>query len=87
MAHKRLNHPVQINTDILNKWLTGRGKQPVTWAALVEALNNIELSTLAGDIQDQQVSFWPANCKHGNAYTIVCTVECYHTVCALFCIP
>ena len=51
MAHERLNHPVQINTDILNKWLTGRGKQPVTWAALVEALNNIELSTLAGDIR------------------------------------
>jgi len=45
-------YPVQINTNILNKWLTGRGKQPVTltWATLVEVLHDIELSNLAGDI-------------------------------------
>ena len=42
-----------INTKILHEWLNGRGKQPVTWATLVEVLNNIELSTLAGDIQHQ----------------------------------
>jgi len=41
---------MQINMGILNEWLTGRGKQPVNWATLVEALHNIELSTLAGDI-------------------------------------
>ena len=39
-----------INTKILQEWLNGRGKQPVTWTTLVEVLNNIELSTLAGDI-------------------------------------
>ena len=50
IAHKCLNNPVQINTEILNEWLTGRGKQPVNWATLVEALCSIELSTLAGDI-------------------------------------
>jgi len=46
MARKCLNNPVQINTDILIKWLTERGKQPVTWATLVEVLHDIELSTL-----------------------------------------
>ena len=50
MAHKCLNNPVQINTEILNEWLIGRGKQPVNWATLVEALHYIKLSTLAGDI-------------------------------------
>ena len=50
MAHKHLNDAERINTEILQEWLTGRGKQPVAWATLVEALNNSELSTLAGYI-------------------------------------
>ena len=40
----------QINTAILQEWLTGSGKQPVTWATLVEVLRDIELYTLADDI-------------------------------------
>ena len=51
MAHKHLNDAEQINTEILQEWLTGRGKQPVTWATLVEVLRDIELSTLAGEIE------------------------------------
>ena len=41
----------RINTAILQKWLTGSGKQPVSWATLVEVLRDIELSTLAGGIK------------------------------------
>ena len=41
----------QINTEILQEWLTGRGKKPVTWTTLVKVLRDIELSTLAGDIK------------------------------------
>ena len=44
-------HAEHINTAILQKWLTGSGKQPVTWATLVEVLHDIEFSTLAGDIK------------------------------------
>ena len=51
MAHHHLNKAKQINTEILQEWLTGRGKQPVTWATLVEVLCDIELSTLAGQIE------------------------------------
>ena len=51
MAHKYLNDAERINTEILKEWLTGRGKQPVTWATLVEVLRDIELSTLAGEIE------------------------------------
>ena len=51
MAHKHSNDAERINTEILKEWLTGRGKQPVTWATLVEVLHDIELSTLAGEIE------------------------------------
>ena len=51
MAHKNLNDAERINIEILLEWLTEKGKQPVTWAALVEVLRDIELSTLAGEIE------------------------------------
>ena len=51
MAHKHLNDAERINIEILKQWLTGRGKQPVTWATLIEVLHDIKLSTLANDIE------------------------------------
>ena len=51
MAHQHSNDAERINTEIFKEWLTGRGKQPVTWATLVEVLRDIELSTLAGEIE------------------------------------
>jgi len=51
IAHKNLNDPERINTEILQEWVTGRGRQPVTWATLVKVLRDIELSTLAGEIE------------------------------------
>ena len=36
-----------INTEILEEWLAGKGKQPVTWATLVEVLRDTELYSLA----------------------------------------
>ena len=50
MTHKHLNNSEQINTEILQKWLTGSGKKPVEWATLVEVLNDIRLFTLAGEM-------------------------------------
>ena len=37
--------------QILQEWLTKKGKQPVTWATLVEVLHDIELSALADEIE------------------------------------
>ena len=51
MAHKHLNDAERINTEILQEWMTGRGRQPVTWTTLVKVLRYIELSTLAGEIE------------------------------------
>ena len=51
MAHHHLKKAKQINTEILQEWLTGRGKKPVTWTTLVEILHDIELTALAGEIE------------------------------------
>ena len=51
LAHKHHYDAERINTEILQEWLTGRGKQPVTWTSLVEVFCDIELSTLAGEIK------------------------------------
>ena len=41
----------RINTEILREWVTGRGKKPVTWKTLIIVLRDIELSTLASEIE------------------------------------
>ena len=46
-----MNKAEEINKEILEQWITGRGKQPVTWKTLTEVLRDIELSTLAGEIE------------------------------------
>ena len=51
IAHKHLNDAERINTEIIQEWLTEKGKQPVTWATLAEVLHDIELSALADEIE------------------------------------
>ena len=51
MARKHHYDAEEINTEILQEWLTGKGKQPVTWTTLIEVLRDIELSSLAGEIE------------------------------------
>ena len=41
----------QINTEILREWATGRGKKPVNWETLTKVLREIELCTLASEIE------------------------------------
>ena len=38
MKHKHRGDAEQINMEILQKWVSGRGKQPVSWATLTEVL-------------------------------------------------
>ena len=51
IAHKHLNDAEQINTEILHEWLIGSGKQPVTWAILVQVLYDSKLSCLANKMK------------------------------------
>ena len=41
----------RINKEILQEWATGKGKKPVTWETLTEVLRDIELCTLASEIE------------------------------------
>ena len=51
IAHKNREDIEHINIEILNEWISGNGRQPVTWKILTEVLRDIKLSTLAGDIE------------------------------------
>ena len=52
VIHKYNNDAEQINQEILEQWIDGKGKQPVTWGALVKVLRDVELTTLASDIEN-----------------------------------
>ena len=51
IAHEHRDNAEEINTEVLQQWITGRGKQPITWKTLTEVLHDIELSTLAREIE------------------------------------
>ena len=43
--------PVACCTDMMMKWLGGRGRQPATWATLVKILRNAQFTVLADDVE------------------------------------
>ena len=52
IEHELRGNPKSINTHILEEWLqNGDGEKPVSWRTLVEVLRDIELGTLANDIE------------------------------------
>ena len=52
IENARLRVSSLILQDVFQEWLQGRGKQPVTYATLVECLRAVKLNVLAHDIQD-----------------------------------
>jgi len=42
--------------EVLQQWIADKGKHPVTWKTLIEVLRDIELQTLAGEIQADEDS-------------------------------
>ena len=51
LAHKHNNDVNEINIEIIEEWVAGKGKNPVTWKTLTEVLRDIELRTLAEEIE------------------------------------
>ena len=51
MEHKHQRNAEQINTEILEEWVNGRGRQPVSWEILTEVLRDVKLGQLASDIE------------------------------------
>lgn len=44
--------PLRITVVILQRWLQGQGRLPVTWHTLIECLRDAELNVVAGYIED-----------------------------------
>ncbi len=51
IVHECRENPKAINREIALQWLDGRGKRPVSWNTLLEVLRDIDLETLASDIE------------------------------------
>ena len=51
IAQEYMNKAEEINKEILEQWITGRGKRPVTWKTLTQVLRDIELTALAEEIE------------------------------------
>ena len=51
MNTKHSGDTEKLNIEILQEWLTGRGKQPVTWKTLTNTLHDAGLAVLASDIE------------------------------------
>ena len=53
----------QINLEILQEWINGRGRQPVSWATLTEVLRDVGLSELASDIEAVKLQTTDDSCS------------------------
>jgi len=51
IALKHMHHSEQISLEVLQEWIAGRGRHPITWNTLIEVLHDIELCTLAREIE------------------------------------
>lgn len=51
LENEFMRNAERINCRILQGWLDGRGKQPVTWMTLTYVLEDIERSSLANQIK------------------------------------
>ena len=51
IEERRRADPEACCTDMMMEWLGGRGRQPATWATLVEILRNVEFTVLANDVE------------------------------------
>ena len=52
IAHKHREDPERINIEVLEEWVAGRGKHPITWQTLTQILCDIKLCTLAVEIEE-----------------------------------
>ena len=43
-------NPEQITMKVMQEWIAGQGKPPISWDTLIEVLRDIDLGTLADNI-------------------------------------
>jgi len=50
IIRKHMNDAEKVNETILEEWIAGKGRHPVTWGTLTETLCDSELNVLAGEV-------------------------------------
>ena len=51
LEHRYRGNGEEINRHILQEWLEGRGRKPITWATLATILRNAEKGELAAKLE------------------------------------
>ena len=51
LKEKYRGDPEEIVTAVYKKWINGTGRKPVTWQTLLDVLREIELNSLAEEIE------------------------------------
>ena len=45
-------NPIDCCTQMMREWLEGRGRQPATWATLIDLLKDAEMNDLAQQVEE-----------------------------------
>ena len=51
IAEKHMNDAEKVIVNILEEWIAGKGKHPVTWKTLTETLRDTGLTVLAREME------------------------------------
>ena len=70
IIRRHMNNAEKVNVTILEEWIAGRGKYPVTWKTLTETLCDIGLTMLAGEIAVAKLHSKEQLCELGKAFML-----------------
>ena len=73
LSLRHMNDAEKVNVTILEEWIAGRGKYPVTWKTLTKILQDLELNVLAGEIE--AVKLQTAHCKTQSSEPVVLQLD------------
>ncbi len=52
IAKKHSFNPIDCCTQMMKEWLEGRGRQPATWATLIDLLKDAEMNDFAQQLEE-----------------------------------
>ena len=51
ISQEHKSHPMDCCTEMMREWLKGRGRQPATWATLIDLLKVVEMNKIAQQLE------------------------------------
>ena len=56
LVRKHRENAEEINIEIIQEWISGTGKKPVTWDTFINVLRDIDFTNLADEIEESRPS-------------------------------